>query len=100
MANARRWRLVRVPEALALRLERLTAEMERAYSEGKVTVPNEQAERIPLWLVISRALDEQEARRARSARPRTSPRTSPPTKETTACPAETCPRPSGPIAPT
>jgi hypothetical protein len=70
MAADRRWRLVRVPEALAQRLESLAADTGLAYAEGRLDLPTEFCERIPLWLVIERALDQVEAKRIRSARPR------------------------------
>jgi hypothetical protein len=70
MLKPRRWRLVRVPEHLARRLERLSAEMMAAYQEGRVALPNSMAEAVPMWAVIENALNEQSARRERSRRPR------------------------------
>jgi predicted transcriptional regulator len=67
---AMRWRTVRLPEDLASRLDRLAAETERAHREGRITLPSEHADRVPLWLAIERALDEVEARRVRSRKPR------------------------------
>jgi hypothetical protein len=69
-AKPRKWRLVRMPEGLAVRLERLSGEMHAAYVEGRVTLPGSMAEAVPMWAVVENALDEQEARRARSNRPR------------------------------
>jgi hypothetical protein len=69
-SKAQQWTHIRVPIDLAGRLDRLVAEMGRAYSEGRLSVPNAMCERIPAWYVIQSALDEVEARRARSARPR------------------------------
>jgi hypothetical protein len=44
--------------------------MQAAYTEGRVEVPNDLADHIPRWFVIQDALDEVEARRGRSNRPR------------------------------
>jgi hypothetical protein len=44
--------------------------MQAAHGEGRVSVPTELCEHIPVWYVIQAALDEVEARRARSNRPR------------------------------
>lgn len=76
-AKPRRWRLVRMPEGLAARLERLSAEMHAAYGEGRVTLPAAMAEAVPMWFVVQNALDEQEARRERSRRPRRPSRPAP-----------------------
>jgi hypothetical protein len=67
---AKRWRVIRVPEDLARRLDRLAGEMLIAYGEGRVTVPNSMAEYIPPWFIVETALNEVEARRERSRRPR------------------------------
>jgi hypothetical protein len=66
----RRWTHIRVPVALAARLDRMAREMERAYSEGRLSVPGEMCEHVAVWFVIANALDEQESRRERSRRPR------------------------------
>jgi hypothetical protein len=66
----KRWTHVRVPVALAGRLDTLARKMERDYAEGRVSLPGEMADRVPVWFVIAAALDEQEARRERSRRPR------------------------------
>jgi hypothetical protein len=66
----RKWRLVRMPERLAQRLERLAGETHLAHQQGRITLPTAFADAVPMWLVVERALDEVEARRARSARPR------------------------------
>jgi hypothetical protein len=65
-----RWTHVRVPVALAERLTRLAGEMLIAHGEGRVALPNAMAEKVPAWFVVQNALDEQEARRLRSNRPR------------------------------
>jgi hypothetical protein len=44
--------------------------MQIAHTEGRVKVPNDLVEHIPDWFVIQHALDEMEARRVRSNRPR------------------------------
>jgi hypothetical protein len=62
--------LVRVPIALATRLARLRDEMQAAYTEGRIDVPGGLCEHIPVWYVIESALNEVEARRVRSGRPR------------------------------
>jgi hypothetical protein len=59
-----------LPTALAHRLRRLRDEMQRAYTEGRLDVPTEHGERIPLWYVIESALNEVEQRCVRSGRPR------------------------------
>jgi hypothetical protein len=61
---------VRVPVEMARRLERLLERTKRAYAGGRLSVPPAMADRIPVWYVIQKALDEQEARRERSRRPR------------------------------
>lgn len=61
---------IRLPVELAERLERMAREMLQAHAEGRIALPSAMCERVPLWLVIERALDEQEARRARSNRSR------------------------------
>jgi hypothetical protein len=70
MPEARRWTHVRVPVELAQRLTALAGEMLIAHGEGRLTLPNAMAEYVPHWFVIANALDEQEARRERSRRPR------------------------------
>jgi hypothetical protein len=57
---------IRVPSNLRDRLRRLRDEMQLVYSDGRVEVPNDLVEQIPLWFVIQAALNEVEARRARS----------------------------------
>lgn len=73
MANDRKWRLVRMPEVLAQRLEVLAQAAAKAYSEGRRDLPAAMVDRVPMWYVIENALDEQAARRERSRRPRRSP---------------------------
>lgn len=70
MPRNERSTLIRVPNALAARLRRLRDEMQAAHSEGRITVPNELADHIPVWWLIETALNEVEGRRLRSARPR------------------------------
>jgi hypothetical protein len=70
MPKPARWTHIRVPVELARRIDRLTGELRAAYSAGRVEIPSAMCERIPAWYTIANALDEQEARRARSARPR------------------------------
>ena len=41
MPEPRRWRLVRMPESLAQRLERLAADAGLAYAEGRIDIPDE-----------------------------------------------------------
>jgi hypothetical protein len=72
MANDRKWRLVRMPEVLAQRLEVLAHAAAKAYSEGRRDLPAAMVDRVPMWFVVANALDEQEARRERSRRPRRS----------------------------
>jgi hypothetical protein len=64
---------IKVPIALYHRLKQRRDEMQRAYGEGRLPVPGKYAERIPLHYIISNLLDETDARRARSARPRRPP---------------------------
>ncbi len=71
--GARKWRLVRMPESLARRLEVLARAAEKAYSEGRRDLPAAMVDRVPLWYAIANALDEQEARRERSRKPRGKP---------------------------
>jgi hypothetical protein len=70
MATAKRWTHIRVPVELAERITRLAEATETAYAEGRIELPNAMAEHVPLWFVIANAIDEQEARRERSRRPR------------------------------
>ena len=58
---ATRWRMVRLPEDLASRLDRLAAETERAHREGRIVLASEHADRVPLWLVVERLADEVES---------------------------------------
>jgi hypothetical protein len=55
---------------LAARLDGMARAMERRYGEGRVTLPAQFAGKVPVWLAIAAALDEQDARRERSRRPR------------------------------
>jgi hypothetical protein len=71
MPNSTRSTHIRVPSDLAARLERLREQMQTAYSEGRISVPTEHCEHIPLWYVIQTLCDEVEARKVRSNRPRT-----------------------------
>lgn len=66
----RRWTHVRVPVGLAERLAALAGEMLIAHGQGRLTLPNSMAEYVPAWFAIENALNEQEARRERSRRPR------------------------------
>jgi hypothetical protein len=68
--GAEKWRQVRVPEWLAERLERLRDETRKAHVEGRIKLPSAFADKPPLWLIIERALNEQEDRRKRSRRSR------------------------------
>jgi hypothetical protein len=61
---------IKFPEDLFARIERLREQLQAAYGEGRIDVPTEHCEHIPLWYVIQAALDEVEARRVRSNRPR------------------------------
>jgi hypothetical protein len=65
-----RWTHIRVPVAIAQRINALVEATERAYAEGRVELPSSMADRVPAWFVIDNALNEQEARRERSRRPR------------------------------
>jgi hypothetical protein len=67
---AQQWRMVRLPVALAERLDRLAEQTERNYREGRVELPAEYADHCPLWLVVERLANEVESRRVRSNRPR------------------------------
>jgi hypothetical protein len=69
-SDAKKWRLVRMPEVLAQRLEVLAHAAEKAYSEGRRDLPAAMVDRVPMWFVVANALDEQEARRERSRKPR------------------------------
>lgn len=62
--------MVRLPTTLAERLDRLADKTEKAYREGRVELPPEHADHVPLWLVVERMLTEVEAKRERSRRPR------------------------------
>jgi hypothetical protein len=70
MPRTKRWTHIRVPTVLAARLNLLRDKMQVLYAEGRIEVPNEHVEHIPLWYVIQDALDEKEARRVRSNRRR------------------------------
>jgi hypothetical protein len=70
MPRSKRSTHVRVTTDLAARLNRLRDEMQAAYSLGRLDVPGEYAEHIPIHYVIETALNEVEARRSRSNRPR------------------------------
>jgi predicted DNA-binding protein len=70
MATAKRWTHIRVPVELAERLTSLAGEMLIAHGEGRVTLPNSMVEYVPAYYVIVNALNEQQARRERSRRPR------------------------------
>jgi hypothetical protein len=70
MPSNKKWRLVRMPETLACRLEDLARAAEKAYAEGRRDLPALMVEKVPLWFVIQNALDEQDARRQRSRRPK------------------------------
>ena len=59
-----------MPVELAERLTAEAGEMLVAYGEGRLSLPTALADYVPAWFVIKVALDEREARRARSARPR------------------------------
>jgi hypothetical protein len=65
-----KWTHLRIPTTLAGRLARLAGETHLAHQQGRITLPTAFADAVPMWLVVERALDEVEARRARSARPR------------------------------
>ncbi len=69
-SDAKKWRLVRMPESLARRLEALARAAEKAYSEGRIDLPALAVDHVPLWYAVENALNEQEARRERSRRPR------------------------------
>lgn len=66
----KRWTHIRIPVELAERINRLAEQTLAAHAEGRITLPTEMAERVPAWFVVENALDEQEARRERSRRPR------------------------------
>jgi hypothetical protein len=68
---AQRWRMVRVPERLAQRLDELAEAMMKAHVEGRIILPASMCEQVPIWAAIESAVDHQEAKRARSRRPRT-----------------------------
>src|SRR5437016_665166 len=70
MPRSNRSTHIRVPTYLRARLSRLRDEVQVAYTEGRVEVPNDLVKHIPVWFVIEDALDEVEARRVRSNRPR------------------------------
>ena len=70
MPRSSRWTHIRVPTDLKDRLDRLRDAIQLAYTEGRVKLPNHLAEYIPVWYVIQDTLDEVEARRVRSNRPR------------------------------
>jgi hypothetical protein len=61
--------------------------MQVAHTQGRVKVPNDLAEHIPLWFVIQGALDEVEARRVRSNRSRPAKTSSSPDRRPVANPA-------------
>jgi hypothetical protein len=68
--DTKKWRLVRMPEGLAQRLEVLAQAAEKAYSEGRRDLPAAVIDRVPLWFVVQDSLDHIEAKRARSKAPR------------------------------
>jgi DNA-directed RNA polymerase sigma subunit (sigma70/sigma32) len=70
---AQQWKMVRIPEHLAERLDALAEATHKAHVEGRITLPAQFADRVPTWLVIERLLAEVEARRERSRRPRKRP---------------------------
>ena len=64
------WKMIRVPTDLHARLVRHVAEIEAARERGQAIVPGEFADGVPLHHAIARLLDEVEARRGRSRKPR------------------------------
>ena len=66
----RNWVQVRLPAELHARLVGLAAEVQAAHVAGRTVLPGEFADRVPLHHVVARLLDEVEARRERSRRPR------------------------------
>jgi hypothetical protein len=66
----KRWTHVRVPTELAERLMIQAGEALIAHGEGRINLPSSMVEYVPVWWVIQNALNEQEARRERSRRPR------------------------------
>ena len=65
-----RYRMVRLPVALAEELDREADELSRIYSEGKGDLPAEYCERVPLHYVIKRALEDMRSKRVRSRAPK------------------------------
>jgi hypothetical protein len=60
------WLNLRVPRALHARLTAAAADMLRAHEEGRVPLPSEHVEGVPLYAVIERALDELDGHRTRA----------------------------------
>lgn len=60
------WQNLRVPKALHARLAELAAGMLRAHEEGRVPLPSEHVDGVPLYAVIERALDELDGHRTRA----------------------------------
>jgi hypothetical protein len=65
-----KWTHVQVPTELAERLMIQAGEALLAHGEGRITLQSSMVEYVPVWWVIQNALNEQEARRERSRRPR------------------------------
>jgi hypothetical protein len=63
---ATEWRQIRVPAELADRLAAMAEDLMEAHQAGRTRLPNEFVERVPLHFVITRALDDWEAHKARS----------------------------------
>jgi hypothetical protein len=62
------WSNLRIPKALHERLMKVAADMLLAHQEGRVPLPSEHVERVPLYAVIERALDEREGHQERARR--------------------------------
>jgi hypothetical protein len=60
------WTHLRIPKALHDRLTARAAEILAAYQDRSGTLPSEYCEKVPLYHVIERALDELDGHQARA----------------------------------
>jgi len=68
--------LIRIPASMKTRVERLRDELQASYEAGRISLPDGiDCERIPLWFVLERALDELEDHRSRSRKSRKNSKT-------------------------
>lgn len=68
--NARRdnWRQVRLPRELADKLDSLSADFLRRHEEGRIILPDDYCEDVPLHYVVARLVDHYQAHLERARR--------------------------------